>query len=59
METGTTEKVRENLPPRLENCQAMYDKEQQRLTKRKSVRPNAEAVEYYDFQREFASVNQV
>ena len=28
---GSTEKLRENLPPRLGNCQAMYDKEQ-RLT---------------------------
>ena len=46
----------ENLSPRLENCQAMYDKEQQRLTKRKSVWLNAEAVDH-DFQREFGSGN--
>ena len=35
LETGTTEKLRENLPPRLEDCQEKSDKEQQRLTKRK------------------------
>ena len=37
----------------------MYDKEQQRLTKRKSVRPNAEAVEYHDFQRDSVLVIQL
>ena len=43
--------MRENIPPRLEDCQAMYDKEH-RLRKRKSVRPNTAAVEYHGFQEQ-------
>ena len=31
----------------------MYDEEQQRLTKRKSVQPNTEMVTYNDFQWKF------